>query len=200
MKIVIASNNKGKVKEFKQLLQDLPVEVISMGEYEGCPVTEEDRDSFQGNALKKAETVASFTKEVTIADDSGLEVDYLGGQPGVRSARYAGDGASDEENNKKLLKALEGVPDEKRTARFKCAIALTVPPNKTKVVLGSCEGKIATEARGTNGFGYDPLFIVPQYGKTFAELREEVKNQISHRGEALRQIKKEIIYLLKIRG
>lgn len=187
--LVLATRNPGKVREMAALLADLGVTVRSLSDVPGAPEVEEDGRTFAENAVKKAETIARFTGLPALADDLGLEVDALGGAPGVFSARYAGEGASDAANNAKLLAALAGVPAERRTARYRCVLALAVPGMPTVTVEGVCEGRIAEQPRGTGGFGYDPLFYLPGRGKTMAELRPEEKNAISHRGQALRRLK-----------
>lgn len=160
------------------------VEVLSLVDFPGHPALIEDGQSFAENALKKARTMCEYTGLLTIADDSGLEVDYLDGAPGIYSARFAGEPKSDRRNNKKLLQLLAGVPWEKRTARFVCALAIVDPGGEEHVVLGTCEGYILEEPRGTGGFGYDPLFYYPPFKKSFAELDTEQKNQVSHRARA----------------
>lgn len=185
MKLVLATRNRGKVKELQELLAGTGLDVVSLDSFHGIPEVVEDGDTFQANAVKKARQVAEATGEVTLSDDSGLEVDYLGGAPGVISARFAGAEHDDEANNRKLLDLLSGVPWEKRTGRFRCVVAIAVPGGKTETVEGTCEGIITTEPRGDKGFGYDPLFFVPEYEKTFAELDAIEKNLISHRGKAL---------------
>ena len=150
----------------------------------------EDGSTFEENALKKATAICKYTKLLTIADDSGLEIDALNGQPGVKSARFAGENASDDDRNRKVLGLLEGVPEGKRNARFKCAIALSTPQGDNEIVLGICEGRIAFEVKGCAGFGYDPIFLVPKYNKTFAELGPKIKNRISHRAIALQKARK----------
>lgn len=196
-KIVIATANPGKLEEINQLLAGWPVEVVSLKEVPGVPKIVEDRDTFVGNAVKKAEVVSSHTGEITIADDSGLEVDALDGAPGVCSARFAGEHATDEENNRKLLDKLKEVEEGHRTARFRCVIAIAVPGRKTVTVEGACEGMIAFEPEGTNGFGYDPLFYYPPKNCTLAQLDSVGKNRVSHRGKALekaRQVLRELLY------
>jgi len=187
MKLVLATRNSGKVKELQELLAGAGVEVVSLTDFPGVPEVVEDGDTFQANAIKKAREVAEAVGEVTLSDDSGLEVDYLNGAPGVISARFAGAQHDDAANNRKLLALLSGVPWEKRTGRFRCVVAIAVPGGKTETVEGSCEGVIGTEPRGDQGFGYDPLFFVPKYEKTFAELDATEKNLISHRGKALKK-------------
>lgn len=187
MRLVLATRNSGKVKELQELLAEAGVEVVSLAEYPGLPEVVEDGDTFQANAVKKARVVAEAVGELTLSDDSGLEVDYLDGAPGVISARFAGPQHDDAANNSKLLDLMDGVPWEKRTGRFRCVVAIAVPGGNTETVEGICEGFIATEPRGTEGFGYDPLFFVPAYKKTFAELNAAEKNLISHRGKALKK-------------
>lgn len=187
-KIIAATKNKGKLEEIAQLLSALPYDVISMTEAGMTDDIDETGATFEENALIKARAVWRVTGETVIADDSGLEVDHLGGAPGVYSARYAGEGATDADRNKKLLSALAGVPAEKRSARFVCATALIFPDGRELVVRGTCEGYIADGPAGYNGFGYDPLFYVPEFGLTIAQMGAELKNSISHRGNALRKI------------
>ncbi|NMB46836.1 MAG: XTP/dITP diphosphatase [Firmicutes bacterium] len=186
--VVIGSRNKHKVQEIRQLLAGLPIDVLSLQDFPDAPEVEEDGDTFEANALKKARIIADFTGLTTLADDSGLEVDTLGGQPGVHSARFAGASATDEENNIKLLRLLDRCPAADRTARFRCAIALVGRGDAEELVKGICSGVIISQPQGTGGFGYDPLFMVPDLGKTFAELSSDEKNRISHRGKALRKV------------
>lgn len=185
MKIVLATNNSGKVKEINELLEPHGIKAVSMAEFPGLGEIEEDGSTFRENAIIKASAVCEHTGLMALADDSGLEVDYLDGAPGIRSARFAGEEKNDEANNKKLLNLLAGVPSEKRTARFRCVIAIAVPGGWVYTADGACEGVISNEPRGAGGFGYDPLFYLPEYGRTFAELDLETKNKISHRGRAL---------------
>jgi len=175
--------------EIKDILADLDFNVLSIGDFEDIPEIQEDGETFEENALKKAIQIARLTKRLALADDSGLEIDYLNGEPGVRSARFVGENATDEDRNRRALELLKGVPRQERRARFKCAVAIASPDGKAHVVTGVCEGEIALEPRGDKGFGYDPIFIVPVYGKTFAELGTEKKNQISHRAIALKKAK-----------
>ncbi|MCK8827860.1 XTP/dITP diphosphatase [Natroniella acetigena] len=189
MKVFLATGNKNKVKEMKQILADTEIEISSQADIGTFPEVVEDATTFTGNALKKAREFGQHTKLPAIADDSGLVVEALDGQPGVYSARFAGEDATDEENNQKLLDSLKGVPMEKRTAYFSCAMAFVTPEGEEKVVQGKCEGRIALEPKGEGGFGYDPLFIVDDYEQTFAQMGSEVKNQISHRANALEKIK-----------
>ena len=196
-KLVIATGNKNKLEEIKVLLQGLPLEIVTIDSYPGLIMPEEDRDTFYGNAAKKAETVSAFTGELALADDSGLEVDALGCRPGVHSARYAGKEGDYEANNRLLLEELKGTPPEKRSARFVAVIAIAAPGGKTKSVRGICPGRIAEEPRGSGGFGYDPLFIYEPAGMTFAEMPAEKKNMVSHRARALRQARELLGRLLK---
>lgn len=188
MKIVIATTNQNKLRELKELLRDLPVEVLSLRDFPACPAVEEDGKSFAENALKKARAICAHTGMVTIADDSGLEVDCVSGRPGIYSARYAGDGADDRENYKKLLREMQGVKPEERGARFCCVLAIVSPAGTEKVVAGEYRGVIITEPRGGNGFGYDPVFLDTASGLTFAEMEPAQKNKISHRSRALHEL------------
>jgi XTP/dITP diphosphohydrolase len=189
-KLLIASCNQGKIREIKKILEDFPFQIIGLEAFPELPEVEEDGKSFEENALKKARTRARETGLLTLADDSGLEVDYLGGQPGIYSARYAGPGADDKSNTRKLLQELAGVPLPERTARFRAVIALVDPESNQEVTVeGKCEGLITEEPRGNNGFGYDPVFFLPEYQKTMAELPAEVKNRISHRAKALDKLR-----------
>jgi XTP/dITP diphosphohydrolase len=192
MEIVLATKNMGKVKELERILDIPGLKVLSLSDYPDMPEVIEDGETFAENAAKKAAEIAIYTKKLALADDSGLEVDYLDGAPGVHSARFAGVEKNDEANNQKLLLLLEGVPTEKRTCRFKCAIAVAKPEGEVKITEGTCEGIIGITQKGDHGFGYDPLFIVPEYNLTFAELDLEVKNKISHRGKALSKVVDEI--------
>ncbi len=187
-KVIVATKNKGKLEEIAQLLSNLPYDVISMTEAGMNDDIDENGATFEENALIKARALRKVTGETVMADDSGLEVDHLGGAPGVFSARYAGEGATDADRNNKLLLALSGVPGDKRSARFVCAIALILPDDREIVVRGTCEGYIADAPAGNKGFGYDPLFYVPEFGSTIAQMDAELKNSISHRGNALRKI------------
>ncbi len=199
MKILLATRNPGKVREIREILRGLPLEIRSLEGLEGVPEVEEDGATFLENALKKARVLAHWAGDWTLADDSGLEVEALNGEPGVHSARYAGEGASDEQNNAKLLDALRGLPMEARKARFRCVMALVSPQGEEWVVEGTCEGYVAEAPRGQGGFGYDPLFYVPELGRTFAELSPEVKNRISHRAQALARLRVVLEGLLKMR-
>lgn len=192
-KLILATRNLHKVEELQELLGDEEIQILSLKDFSNLPEVVEDGQTFQENALKKARIIAKTTGLPALADDSGLEVDLLDGAPGVYSARFAGLGATDADNNQKLLQLLEGIPDlNSRTARFRSVIALVLPDGSEKVVEGKCEGLILTELRGHGGFGYDPLFYLPEYAQTFAELPMKVKNKISHRGRAFRLILEEI--------
>lgn len=191
-KIVFATGNKGKVKEIQMILADLGVEVTTMKE-EGIFVdVEENGTTYEENAMIKAREVAKYTNAIVMADDSGLEIDYLNKEPGIYSARYMGEDTSYRIKNGNLIDRLAGVPDEKRTARFVCAIATVLPDGRELTTRGVIEGRIGYEERGENGFGYDPIFYVPEFGKTTAELTEEEKNMVSHRGRALEIMKEEL--------
>lgn len=187
MELMVATTNKGKLQEISRLLADSGIVVKGLDEVPGLPEIVEDGDTFEANARKKALTVARHCGCLTLADDSGLVVKALQGEPGVYSARYAGPGASDADNNQKLLAAMTGLPREQREAAFHCAMALCEPSGDCRVFQGCLQGLILDEPRGSGGFGYDPLFLVPEYGKALAELPLEIKNRISHRGKALRQ-------------
>lgn len=193
-KIVLASRNQHKIAELAELLADLGLTIVPVPAE--APAVVEDGETFQANAAKKAETIAAYTQEWALADDSGLEVDFLGGKPGVYSARFTGEDASDAENNAKLLALLKDVPPAERGAQFRSVIALARPGQPTIFVEGTCRGVIATEARGFNGFGYDPLFYLPELGKTFAELTPEEKNRISHRAVAMAKLKEVLAEIL----
>ncbi|HBS57836.1 MAG TPA: non-canonical purine NTP pyrophosphatase [Firmicutes bacterium] len=200
MRLVIATTNKGKIKEIEQVLATLAVTVESFNA-QTLPLVVEDGETFAENACKKARHYALHTGCFALADDSGLEVDALQGRPGVHSARYAGEHAGDEENNQKLLKALQAVPWEQRTARFRCVVAIATPQGEVWTAKGSCEGTITTQCSGQGGFGYDPVFLVEGTGKTMAELPEDEKNKISHRAMAFAKalpILKEILKGAKV--
>lgn len=192
-KIIFATGNAGKMKEIREILKDLDAEVLSMKEAGVEADIVEDGKTFEENAVIKAKTVCELTGEIALADDSGLEIDYLNKEPGIYSARYMGEDTSYRIKNANLIERLEGVPDEKRTARFVCAIAAAFPDGTVKIVRGTMEGRIGYEEAGENGFGYDPIFYLPEYGCSSAELSMEEKNKISHRGKALRAIKEELL-------
>ncbi|MBP3352125.1 MAG: XTP/dITP diphosphatase [Lachnospiraceae bacterium] len=191
-KIIFATGNKDKVKEIQMILADLGLEVITMKEAGISVDIEENGTTYEENAMIKARAVAAYTDAIVMADDSGLEIDYLNKEPGVYSARYLGEDTSYRIKNANLISRLDGVPDEKRTARFVCAIGAVLPDGTELTTRGTIEGIIGYEEKGANGFGYDPIFYVPEFGKTTAELSEEEKNQVSHRGNALRLMKEEL--------
>jgi XTP/dITP diphosphohydrolase len=187
-KILMATHNRGKATELKNLLEELPIRILTLEDYPDKPIVEEKGTSFLENALQKAKEAVEFSGLISLADDSGLEVDALGGQPGVYSARFAGEPCDYQKNNLKLLRFLQGIPLPQRTARFVSVIALITPEGQVYTAEGRCEGVILEELRGTGGFGYDPLFYLPSWGKTMAELTLEEKNMVSHRCKALRKI------------
>ena len=201
-KLLIATNNQGKVAEYRSLLKDLRLELVTPADEGISTIIEEVGQSLEENAILKATALAAESGVVALADDSGLEVDALGGEPGHLSARYAGPDASDADRVNYLLAKLKDVPGEKRTARFRCVIALSTPTGEVKTCSGECPGIIAFEPKGERGFGYDPVFFLPAFNKTMAELPPEIKNQISHRGRAARQVarllRKRPFNLLKI--
>ena len=187
-KLLLATNNQAKVREYKSLLQNLPCELVTLADQGISTMVSEEGESLEENARLKATVLAAESQLIALADDSGLEVDALGGEPGWLSARYAGEGASDRERVDYLLARLEGVPWEKRSARFRCVIAIAKPEGKVEFCSGECRGFIAVEPRGEHGFGYDPVFYLPELGKTMAELPLEIKNLVSHRGQAAREV------------
>ncbi len=187
--MIFATGNENKMKEIREILGALPLEILSMKEAGVSADIVEDGKTFEENALIKARAICKLAGEMVLADDSGLEIDYLNKEPGIYSARYMGEDTSYHIKNKSLIDRLEGVPDEKRTARFVCAIAAVLPDGKELVVRGTVEGIIGYEEKGENGFGYDPIFYLPERGCTTAELPPEEKNSISHRGNALRLMK-----------
>lgn len=186
-KVIFATGNAGKIREAGEILKELNLEVVSMKEAGVYADPEENGTSYAENALIKARAVAALAKDaIVLADDSGLEIDYLNKEPGIYSARYLGEDTSYRIKNQNLIDRLSGVEEEKRTARFVCAIAAVLPDGRELSTLGTVEGRIGHEEKGEGGFGYDPIFFVPEFGKTTAELSEEEKNAISHRGRALR--------------
>jgi XTP/dITP diphosphohydrolase len=187
--LVLATRNQGKISEFKELLSGFQIEIISLKDLGPIPPVLEDGATFEENAYKKAHWTAKALGFPALADDSGLLVEALGGLPGVRSARYAGDGASDEDNSRKLLEAMKGVANRK--AAFECVIIIAVPRGPALTYEGRCEGEIAYEMKGTNGFGYDPVFYYPPLKKTFAQLSRDEKNEVSHRGKAMAELRGE---------
>lgn len=191
--IIFATGNKDKMKEIRMIMKDMPIELLSMKEAGIAVDVEENGTTFEENALIKAQAVALAAKDkydaIVLADDSGLEIDYLDKQPGIYSARFMGEDTPYSVKNAELIRRLEGVPDEERTARFVCAIAAVFPNGTNEVVKATMEGIIGYEEEGGNGFGYDPIFILPKYGCTTATLTPEQKNEESHRGKALRLMK-----------
>lgn len=194
-KIIFATGNKGKIKEIQMILADAGYEIVSMKDAGISVDIVEDGTTFTENAVIKAKTVASCPEAagcIVMADDSGLEVDALNGEPGIYSARYLGEDTPYSYKNAQIIGRLEGVPDEERSARFVCAIAAALPDGSVLTTRATIEGRIDYEEKGSNGFGYDPIFYVPEYGRTTAELSEEEKNAISHRGKALRMMREEL--------
>lgn len=193
--LVLATGNEGKISEFHELLSGFDVQVMSLKDFGPLPPVLEDGKTFEENAYKKAHATAQATGMPALADDSGLAVASLGGAPGVRSARYAGENATDEENNLKLLRNMEGISN--RDATFECVLAIVVPRGPALIYEGQCHGLVSTELRGDQGFGYDPLFYYTPLGKTFAELSRGEKNEVSHRGKAMMELKKEFSMVLE---
>jgi len=191
-RIIFATGNQGKMKEIKMILADIDVEVLSLKEAGIEADIVEDGATFEENAVIKAKTIMEMTGDIVLADDSGLEIDYLNKEPGIYSARYMGEDTSYDIKNNNLIGRLNGVPDEKRTARFVCVIAAAFPNGDILTTEGTIEGMIGYEIKGSNGFGYDPIFYLPQYQCTTAELDMELKNELSHRGKALRAMKEQL--------
>ena len=187
--LVLATRNEGKISEFKELIAGFGIDIKSLKDFGPIPLVEEDGTTFEDNAYKKASFTAKVLGLPALADDSGLMVEALGGMPGVRSARYAGEGAADRENNHKLLEVMKDV--NKRNANFMCIIAIAVPAGPALIYEGRCDGHITREPMGQNGFGYDPLFYFPPLKKTFAQMGPEEKNQVSHRGKAMAELRSE---------
>jgi len=196
MKLLIATRNPGKLREYEALLDGLGLELVGLNEGGIALDVQETGTTFRENAVLKAQTYAQAAGLLTLADDSGLEVDALGGEPGVRSARYDGWGGSDQDRYRLLLRRLEGVPDKLRTARFRCVVAIATPGGEVYTVEGTCEGRIAFRPEGSHGFGYDPVFLVPMCGCTMAQLPLEVKSRISHRARAVERAR-EILHHLR---
>ena len=188
MDLLIATTNAGKLAEIEAALKELPVRILSLKDFPAAPEVVEDGATFEENAVKKARALAAFSGLPALADDSGLEVDALGGAPGIYSARYSGDDADDARNNRKLLDQLAGLPEERRGARFVCVLALSAPQGEW-LFRAECPGRIAFAPRGAHGFGYDPLFLYAPLGRTFGELDRETKSSVSHRGLALQKLK-----------
>lgn len=198
MRIIFATSNQGKMKEIRMIMADLGLEVLSMKEAGYMADIVEDGASFEENAIIKARAVAGQCQDIVLADDSGLEIDYLNGEPGIYSARYLGEDTSYDIKNQALLDRMQGVPKEKRSARFVCVIAAVFPDGSEKTCRGTIEGIIGYEPKGSNGFGYDPIVYVPEFGKTTGELLPEEKNKVSHRGKALERMKQEIRQYLQM--
>jgi XTP/dITP diphosphohydrolase len=201
IELLIATTNPGKFAEIQTFLKDIPVTLRSLQSIGEWPTVIEDGATFEENALKKARTLARYSGYLTLADDSGLEVDALNGAPGIYSARYCGEEGNDEKNNEKLIRELQGIPDQKRTARFVCALALCAPNScggKEWLIRESCEGRIAFASKGEQGFGYDPIFFFPPFGKTFGEIDRKTKATVSHRGKALKKLAKVLASLVDL--
>lgn len=192
MRIVFATGNEGKMKEIRMIMADLGLEILSMKEAGLSSDVDENGTTFEENAVIKAKAIAKLCDDIVLADDSGLEIDALNKEPGVYSARYMGEDTSYHIKNANLIERLEGVPEEERTARFVCAIAAVLPNGAVYVEKAAMEGRIGYEERGENGFGYDPIFVLQEYGKSTAELSPEEKNVLSHRGKALRMMKERL--------
>jgi XTP/dITP diphosphohydrolase len=191
IELLVGTTNRGKLDEVQGYLKGLPLKTLALPSLGTWPAVVEDGVTYEDNALKKARTLAEYSGYLTLADDSGLEVDALNGAPGIYSARYCGEQGNDEKNNEKLLEELKRVAEKKRTARFVCVLALCAPKShgaKEWTVRESCEGRVAFSPKGQNGFGYDPIFFYPQLGKTFGEIDRETKATVSHRGKALRKL------------
>lgn len=193
MQIVLATSNRDKIKEMKHLLDDLPITILSRDDFLEWPEVDENGSSLLENAIIKAKAIAEFTSLPALADDSGLEVDALGGAPGIFSARYAGENCSYHDNNVKMLRELSALPDEKRTARFRCVIAVCWEDGRIESVDGLAEGLISHEIDGNEGFGYDPIFFYPPENKRFSQMTIDEKNLVSHRGKALQEVRTLII-------
>ena len=196
--LVVATRNKGKLREIKELLKDFNLKITSLADYPDAPEIEEDGKTFGQNALKKAVTTAFYTRKLTLGEDSGIEVKALGNKPGIHSARFSGEGATDKKNNLKLLRSLKNVPLSRRQARYRCYAALVDLGGIIDLVSGQCGGIITKHARGKNGFGYDPYFFIKRYDKTFGELDPAIKAKISHRARALVKVKKSLQQYLKL--
>ncbi|GHH97218.1 XTP/dITP diphosphatase [Neobacillus kokaensis] len=195
--VIIATKNPGKAREFEHIFSPRGIAVKTLLDFPEFPEVEETGSTFEENAVLKAEAVSKALHKMVIGDDSGLMIDALEGRPGIYSARYAGEPKNDEKNIDKVLTELNGVPEENRTARFYCALAVAVPGQETFTVAGTCEGRILEERRGTNGFGYDPIFLVPDKGASMAELSSDDKNKISHRANALKKLDEVLDSLLE---
>lgn len=196
-RLVVGSRNKKKLEEIAQLLEPYGIQVVGIADFADIPEVVEDGDTFAANAAKKAVETATAINEWVLAEDSGLSVDALGGAPGVYSARFSGEGATDERNNQKLLSELSGIAPEKRGAHYTCHVAISSPAGEIRMTEeGTCRGRIIEEARGVNGFGYDPYFLIPEFHQTFGELSSSVKNQLSHRARAFQHLTPRLVRLL----
>jgi len=201
MELVVATKNKKKLREIKDILRGLKVSIASIEDYPDAPRIIENGKSFKENAIKKAVKISHFTKNLTLGEDSGLCVHVLGGAPGIYSSRFAGKGKSDKKNNEKLLRSLRGIPAVRRKAYYICAVALADKDGLVGVAEGRCPGFIGFEPKGHSGFGYDPLFVIPKYKKTFAQLGEKIKHRMSHRYHALKGTRKIFLkYIEKIKS
>lgn len=190
--IILASSNQGKLRELREIMEGMDIRIIPLSETRFTQEIEENGSTFAENATIKAETVSSALQKPVLADDSGLEIDYLDKQPGIYSARFLGRDTPYSEKNRIILEKLRDAKEQERSARFVCAMALAIPGEKTIITQATMEGRIAYESKGENGFGYDPIFFLPEYGMTSAQISPEQKNEISHRGKALRMMKEEI--------
>ncbi len=186
--ILLATHNSHKIREIRKIFQHLPIQFLSLADFKNPPHVIEDGKTFKKNALKKAVQIAQWSRKISLADDSGIEVDALHGAPGIYSARFAGEKATDEENNIKLLEQLKNTPFEKRTARYQCVMAIATPDSFIQTTQGTCEGYIVLQPDGKEGFGYDPLFYYPPFQKTFGNTPPDQKNQVSHRFHALQKL------------
>lgn len=195
--LIVATKNSGKLREIKELLKDLDLKITSLLEYPHLPPIVEDGKTFRSNAVKKALTIARLTGQLVLGEDSGLQVSILHNEPGVFSSRFSGKNADDKKNNRKLLRLLNGIPLDKRQARYRCLAVLADGEHLVKIVSGTCRGLIAQKPSGTNGFGYDPLFLIPEYNKTFGELDPSIKALISHRARAFKKMKQFLREYLK---
>jgi len=203
VELLVGTTNSGKFAEVQAFLEILPIKIISLRRLGTWPKIVEEGATFEENALKKARTLARFSGYLTLADDSGLEVDALNGAPGIYSARYAGDDANDRRNNEKLLEELSGITETRRTARFVCVLALCAPNSQGRkewIIREQCEGRISFTLKGENGFGYDPLFFYPPFAKTFGEIDRETKATVSHRGKALTRLAEMLPSIVDLRG
>lgn len=197
-RLVVGSRNQKKLREIAQLLEPHGIDVVGIGDFADVPEVVEDGETFAANAAKKATETAQAINECVLAEDSGICVDAIGGDPGVYSARYSGEGATDESNNQKLIEALTGVPAEKRGAHYVCHVAISDPGGTVRLTEeATCRGRIVDDPRGSNGFGYDPHFLIPEFHRTFGELSTEVKHQLSHRARAFQRLTPRLVRLLK---